>query len=164
MYAPTGATVTFVAAAGSTWGDGTGETTVTVTLTAGQTYSLRTTIGTNIDGALVTATAPISVSSGGRGWGSGCGDDGSDHLVPTSQWGTDFVVVDMRATAEEQTVIVADTAGTTYTVTRSGGGATLTGTLNAGDVFRFPVANQGEIVRIATNNPVAVFHNTGMGS
>ncbi|MFO0558654.1 MAG: hypothetical protein U0269_11625 [Polyangiales bacterium] len=167
VFAPTGATVTFTAPPGAPatfWNDGAPNPTTSVTLTAGQTYVLRTAINVNIDGALVTSTAPISVSSGGRGWGSGCGDDGSDHLVPTNQWGTDFVVVDMPAVNEEQTVIVADTDGTTYTVTRSGGGATLMGTLNSGQVFRFAPANQGEVQRITTNNPVAVFHNTGMGT
>jgi cysteine-rich repeat protein len=167
VYAPTGATVTLTAPPGAPatfWNDGAPSPTTTVTLTAGQTYALRTAIGVNIDGALLTSTDPVSVSSGGRGWSSaGCGDDGADHLVPTNQWGTDFVVVDMPGTNEEETVIVADTNGTTYTVNRTGGGSTLTGTLNAGQVFRFLPANQGEVQRVTTNNPVAVFHNTGLG-
>ena len=81
----------------------------------------------------------------------------------TNQWGRNVVVVDMPGTDEEDTVIVADTDGTTYRVERSLGGATLTGTLNTGQVFRFRPANQGEVQRITTNNPVAVFHNTGLG-
>jgi hypothetical protein len=81
----------------------------------------------------------------------------------TNQWGRNVVVVDMPGTDEEDTVIVADTDGTTYHVERSLGGATLTVTLDTGQVFRFRPANQGEVQRITTNNPVAVFHNTGLG-
>ncbi|MBK8590151.1 MAG: hypothetical protein IPN77_13665 [Sandaracinaceae bacterium] len=70
VYAPTGASVTFTApegVVGNFWQGVVGPT-HTVSLAAGETFIIRTpgnTCTAEVDGALVTATAPIAVISGG---------------------------------------------------------------------------------------------------
>ncbi len=171
VYSPTGATVTFTAPPGRAapfWQDSIAGLTHSVALSPGQTYIIRSlgnVCGNEIDGALVTSTAPIMVMTGGRGWGrgfcgvaSGCGDEGLDTITPTRGWGTEFVIRDAAAANSqgEDVRVVADTAGTTVTIN-----GVLVATLGAGETHTFEPSG---IQRIVTNHPVGVWHNAAQSA
>ncbi|MET0287747.1 MAG: Ig-like domain-containing protein [Polyangiales bacterium] len=158
IYAPTGATVTLTAPAAATlpYWEGSATTTRTATLAAGETIALRTVVGRDMDGALLTSTAPVSVSAGGRGWAqNGCGDDGMDGLVPTSSLGREFVVqlpTNSDQTNNESRVrVIADVDGTEVRINGA-----LAATLSAGTFHNFtPTA----LSYIQTTQPVVVWMN-----
>jgi cysteine-rich repeat protein len=164
VYAPTGASVTFTApegVVGNFWQGVVGPT-HTVSLAAGETFIIRTpgnSCTAEVDGALVTATAPIAVISGGRGWSgicgasAGCGDDGFDNILPTNQWGNIFTITNYPGanTGGEDVRVVADTDGTMVLVND-----VLVATLDAGETHTFEPAG---VSLIETSNPVAVYHN-----
>jgi cysteine-rich repeat protein len=169
VYAPTGATVTFTAPPGITapfWDDGIAGLTHTVTLAAGQTYMIRTQQGCReLHGALVTATDPISVESGGRGWAGGsgacavaggCGDDGADHLIPSTGIGTQYVIDDFPSTGAqgERVHVIADVDGTQVRVN-----GTLVATLMAGQTHTF---NPSGLTYITTSVPAYVYEESGL--
>jgi hypothetical protein len=165
FYAPPGATVTVTAPPGFTgnfWQGVTGLT-HTISLAAGETFLLRTLqnmCGREIDGALITASAPVAVLSGGRGWGGvcsvtgGCGDDGLDNILPTSQWGSLFTVANYPGAdnAGEDVRVVADTDGTQVMVN-----GTMVATLSAGQTHRFLPGTGATLIE--TSEPVAVYQN-----
>ncbi|MEZ4287363.1 MAG: hypothetical protein R3A47_04300 [Polyangiales bacterium] len=165
VYAPTGAVVTFTAPPGAPstyWADGISTPSKTVTLAPGETYMIRTVQGcnTDVDGALVTSTAPIVVNSGGRGTGrtvcgigGTCGDEGYDNVLPVDKWGKTFAIDNYPSddTQGERVSIVADFASTEVRVN-----GTLATTLNSGGVYQFIPAD-GSLVE--TSKPVGVFHN-----
>ncbi|MCB9661285.1 MAG: hypothetical protein H6726_26790 [Sandaracinaceae bacterium] len=165
FYAPTGASVTVTAppgAMGNFWQGVTGLT-HTFTLAAGETFVMRSvadTCNNEIDGALITATAPIAVLSGGRGWSGtcsvtgSCGDDGLDNILPTTQWGSVFTVTNYPGgdTQGEDVRVVADTDNTEVMVNGS-----LVATLDAGERHRFVPAAGATLIE--TSNPVAVYQN-----
>ncbi|MFO0561507.1 MAG: hypothetical protein U0269_26085 [Polyangiales bacterium] len=169
VYAPTGATVTFTAPPGMTapfWDDGIAGLAHTVTLTAGQTYMIRTLPGCReLHGALITSTDPISVESGGRGWSGdaggctivgGCGDDGADHLIPATGIGRQYVVDDFPTSgaAGERVHVIADVDGTSFQIN---GGAAIT--LTAGQTHTFQPSG---LTYIESNVPVYVYEESGL--
>jgi cysteine-rich repeat protein len=169
VYSPNGATVTFTAPPGVTapfWADGIAGLTHTVTLAAGQTYMIRTQPGCReLHGALVTSTDPVSVESGGRGWsggtgscqvGGGCGDDGADHLIPSTGIGRQYVVEDFPTSGAdgERVHVIADVDGTSFTIN---GGAPIT--LMAGQTHTF---NPSGLSYIQSNVPVYVYEESGL--
>jgi cysteine-rich repeat protein len=158
IYAPTGATVTLTAPPGATlpfW-FGSATDTLSATLTAGQTIALRTVVGTDMDGALLTSTAPVSVSAGGRGWSqNGCGDDGMDGLVPTSSLGREYAVRLPTGTDlvmnESRVRVIADVDNTVVSVN-----GTMVASLSAGQFYNFaPTA----LSHIQTSQPAMVWMN-----
>ncbi|HRI72288.1 MAG TPA: hypothetical protein PK156_48975, partial [Polyangium sp.] len=115
FYAPTDTSITVTAPPGSTapfWNDGIPGLSFTFNLSEGQTYGIRTVVGADIDGALITSTQPISVITGGRGWFSACGDEGREHLVPTNVLGKEFVVDDYPERLAQRIRVVTDTDNT----------------------------------------------------
>jgi cysteine-rich repeat protein len=171
VYAPTGATVTFTAPPGMAapfWADGIAGLTHTVTLTAGQTYMIRTLPGCRDQhGALVTASDPISVESGGRGWsggtgscaiGGGCGDDGADHLIPTTGLGRQYVVDDYPTSGAdgERVHVIADVDNTQVRVN-----GTLVATLMAGQTHSYSPTGLGYI---ETSVNAYVYQESGLSS
>jgi cysteine-rich repeat protein len=161
IYAPTGGDITLTAPPGATlpfWlGSATAEW--TISLTEGQTVAARTVVGKDFDGALLTSTQPVSVSSGGRGWSSSsCGDDGMDGLVPVSALGTEYVVrlptgsyVAPNANTESRVSVIADVDATEVRVN----GVVAT-TLNAGEHYNFaPFA----LSYVQTSKPALVWMN-----
>ncbi len=172
VYAPTGAQVTFEAPpdAPSNFWSGESTTGFTVSLSAGQTYTLRTTTHSPIvcddthqlDGALVVASAPISVLSGGRGWdgdcgvSGGCGDEGLDHVLPVDRWGSSFAVVNAPGTNAngELIAVVADTDNTYVYLDGSGAESAI---LDAGEVYHFAPSLDAHLIE--TSELVAVYHN-----
>ena len=169
VYAPTNAVVTFQAPPGSTapfWGDGIATLTHTVSLNAGETYVARNFGGQcnrEIDGALVTSTSPIAVTTGGRG-GSGicgaggtCGEEGADQIIPTNGWGNEFVLWSSAIADSygEDVRIVADTDGTVLTIQTPS--STSTVTLNAGQTHTFVPS---PVTRVTSSAPVGVWQNT----
>jgi cysteine-rich repeat protein len=170
VYAPFGGTVTLTAPTGAAlpfW-EASATATLTVTLTAGQTYIARTAPGAvctrEIDGALVTSTEPISVDTGGRGWsgvcsvGGGCGDDGADNVLPTTGVGTEYVVHNFpsASTEGEDVTVVADVAGTEVRVNGA-----LVATLAAGATHTFVVSG---VTYVQTSRPAYVYQNSGLSS
>ncbi|HZF55715.1 MAG TPA: thrombospondin type 3 repeat-containing protein [Polyangiaceae bacterium] len=157
VYAPSAVSVTVEAPPGAVapfWNDGIAGLTHSFSLQEGQTYMLRSLTGADIDGALITSDQPISVAIGGRGWGpSGCGDDGMDHLIPTSYLGTQFVVDDYPSTSPENLRVIADTDGTDVLVNGA-----LAATLNQGEYFQPSIAG---VTFIETSQPAYVFQNAG---
>ncbi|MCK6590180.1 MAG: DUF4215 domain-containing protein, partial [Polyangiaceae bacterium] len=157
VYAPAAATVTVEAPPGAAapfWNDGIAGLTHSFMLQAGQTYMLRSVPGADIDGALITSDQPVSVAIGGRGWHpAGCGDDGMDHLIPTSLLGTQYVVDDYPASAAEIVRVVADTDGTTVSVD-----GVVVATLNQGEFYQPAVSG---VTFIETSQPAYVFQNAG---
>jgi cysteine-rich repeat protein len=156
FYAPTGTNVTVTAPPGSVapfWNDGIPGLTHTFTLAAGQSYALRTMMGVDFDGALVTSTQPISVITGGRGWVSGCGDEGRDHLVPTNLLGTQFIVDDYPSPLSETLRVVTDTDNTQVSINGA-----VAATINAGQFFEPPLSG---VTFIETSQPAYVFQNAG---
>lgn len=172
LYAPLGATVTVTPPPGGvTWGNGLGTGVQTITLTAQQTYLLRTDVsgcGYDLTGALITSDQPIAVMSGGRGWGnvlcqdsdplhgSACGDDGFDNLIPTSGLGTVYAVDGYPALDGDRIMVVADLDATE--VRRNG---TLVATLNAGGKYEYQTTDQA-LALIETSKPAYVFQNAGL--
>jgi hypothetical protein len=171
FYAPWTTTITVTApnsAPTNIWNGS--SRTVTLNLTAGQTYILKSLAGSaydgtathgrapEIDGTLVTSTAPISVVVGGMGWGytpagAGCaGDTGADGVVPVKYLGTDYVVTKFTATGEEDVRVVADTDGTQVSLN-----GTVMATINAGGTYKFVPTG---VTNITATAPVAVFENT----
>jgi cysteine-rich repeat protein len=166
FYAPLGATVTVTPPAGVAWGDGLAAGVRVIILAPQQTYLLRTLsggCGYDLTGALVTADAPISVVSGGRGWGgsggceptsaTGCGDDGLDNLIPTSGLGTVYAVDAYPAPDGDRVTVVADSADTEVWINGA-----LTTTLQPGQKYRF--ANTS-LTLIETSAPAYVFQDAG---
>lgn len=171
LYAPLGATVTVTPPSGVPWGDGLSAGTQTITLTAQQTYILRTQIsgcGFDLTGALVTSDQPIAVMAGGRGWGSpgtcpadphhatGCGDDGFDNLIPTSGLGTVYAVDGYPALDGDRVMVVADEANTEVRIN-----GTLVATLAAGGKYEF-ASTDLTLTLIETSKPAYVFQNAGL--
>lgn len=157
VYAPSDATVTLTAPPGATLPYWTGSTTDShaITLAAGESATLAANAA--LDGALLTSTAPVTVSAGGRGWLSPCGDDGADVLVPTSQWGTQFAVRLPTGTAAGSDVsVIADVDDTEVRVDGA-----LVATLAAGERHAFvPTA----ATYIETSQPALVWMNGGFGT
>jgi cysteine-rich repeat protein len=158
IYAPTGGTVTLTAPPGATlpYWDGSATATRSATLSAGQTIALRTVVGTDMDGALLTSTEPVSVSAGGRGWSTnGCGDDGMDGLVPTSALGREFVArlpTGTDLTMNESRVrVIADVDGTEVRVNGA-----LVATLTAGSFYNFAPTT---LTYVQTSQPAMVWMN-----
>jgi cysteine-rich repeat protein len=171
VYAPTGATVTFTAPPGASapfWDDGIAGLTHSVTLTAGQTYMIRSRAGcTELHGALVTSTDPISAESGGRGWsggsgacavGGGCGDDGADHLIPVTGLGTQYVTDDYPSSGPdgERVHVIADVDNTEVRVN-----GTLVATLMAGQRHTFSPSG---LQYIETSVNAYVYEESGLAS
>ncbi|MDB4975717.1 MAG: internalin, partial [Myxococcaceae bacterium] len=158
IYAPTGASVTLTAPPSATlpfW-SGSASTSYTATLGAGQTLAVRTEVGRDIDGALLTSSAPVAVSTGGRGWSEGgCGDDGMDGLVPTSALGREHVVRlptgSYASNGESRVRVIADVDGTEVRVDGA-----LVATLAAGAFYSFePTA----LSYVQTSRPALVWMN-----
>ena len=148
LYSPEGATVTLAAPPGAPmpfWGDGVAGAVRMVVLARGQTIVVRTIEGCTggINGALVTSTTPIAVSSGGRGWSGGagscavaggCGDDGADNVIPTTGIGTQYIVDDYPSTGAEgeRVHVIADVGNTIVRVNN-----VMVATLAAGQTHTF---------------------------
>jgi hypothetical protein len=171
LYAPYATTITVAAPATAPIGIwNTASRTVTISLTAGQTYILKSVAGGSwtsaagngrapeIDGTLVTSTAPISVVVGGMGWGytpaglSCAGDTGADGVVPVKYLGTEYVVAKFTASAQEDVRVVADTDNTQVSVN-----GVLAATLAAGGTYTFAPSG---VQLVTATAPVAVFENT----
>lgn len=177
VVAPTGAQVTFTGPAGAPndfW-QGQSSPSFTVSLAAGETYVLRTRVRDTalctdeylLDGALVTASAPIAVLSGGRGWSGGCGvtggcgDEGMDNVLPVPRWGKRFVIPNAPGSTSDGEVVtvVADAAGTQIFLD---GNTTAVATLGAGQVYRFGPSTPTHYIE--TSVPVGVYHNAAGSS
>lgn len=161
FFAPEAANITVTAPPGATtlpfWNDGIADFSHSFSLQAGQTYVMRTRTGVEMDGALVTSDKPISVATGGRGWfGTSCGEDGMDHLVPTELLGTQYVVDDYPATAGERVSVIAESDGTDVLIN-----GTLAATLNEGETYTPAVAS---LTFIETSRPATVFQSAGRAS
>ena len=107
----------------------------------------------DLDGALLTASQPVAVSSGGRGWSPGCGDDGMDGLVPVSALGREYAVRLPTGSApqESRVRVIADVDDTVVRVN----GAEVA-TLAAGAYYSFqPTA----ISYVQTSEPALVWMN-----
>ncbi|HEX5657054.1 MAG TPA: Ig-like domain-containing protein [Polyangiales bacterium] len=159
VYAPTGATVTLTAPTGAAlpYWLGSATDTLSATLAPGQTIALRTLVGVDMDGALLTSTQPVAVSAGGRGWSTpgSCGDDGMDGLVPTSSFGTQFVARLPTGTAlggnESRVRVIADVDNTEVRIN-----GVLAATLAAGSFHNFqPTA----LAYVQTSQPAMVWMN-----
>ncbi len=157
IYAPSGGTVTITPPAGappSFWADG---FTGSVDLDPSETVIVRTLPGVELSGALVIASAPIAVSSGGRGYRPGeCGDAGYDNIVPVAHADESFVVFDPDTTApDEGFTVIADTSGT----------VTVNGTdysFAAGESRFF--AQPAQTAVISATQPVQVYQYTAAGA
>ncbi|NJK88203.1 MAG: hypothetical protein HC923_01615 [Myxococcales bacterium] len=170
VYAPFGATVTFEAPPSATlpfW-EANPDASFTVDLAPGETYVARTIPATEcnreLEGGLLTASAPVAVESGGRGWGvscgvtTNCGDDGADNLIPVRALGTEYVVHDFpsAATDGEDISVVADQVGTEVRIN-----GVVVATLAPGDVHH---AQLSGTTYVETSLPAAVFQNSGLTS
>lgn len=157
FFAPTAVNITVDAPAGAVapfWNDGIAGLSHTLSLQAGQTYVMRSLTGADIDGALITSDQPVSVAIGGRGWDpAGCGDDGMDHLVPTTLLGMQFVVDDLPSTSGERVRVVTDTNATDVFVN-----GVLAATINAGQSYDPAISG---LTFIETSQPAYVFQNAG---
>lgn len=174
IYSPTGASVTITAPpdAPMPFWEGSSDSSITVSLAAGETYMQRTrrmhTCSFEHNGALVTSDKPISVSSGGRGWASqsgtplscssngGCGDDGQDHIFPTNKIGKEYVVAKYSSSGSRLVSLIADQDDTVITVD----GSTV-GSLAAGKAHYFQPSG---VHYIQSTKPIYVYQNTGLGS
>lgn len=157
VTAPTAATVTLSAPPGATLPYWTGSTTAThsVTLAAGQSVSVSA--NASLDGALLTATAPVAAASGGRGWLSPCGDNGADVLVPTSQYGTEWaVLLPSGSPAGAGVAVIADVDMTEVRVN-----GTVVATLSAGQTHFFTPSGP---TRIQTSTPSLVWMNGALNA
>jgi cysteine-rich repeat protein len=158
IYAPTAATVTLTAPPGATlpfW-QGSATAVYTASLAAGQTLAVRTLVGADFDGALLTSSTPVAVSSGGRGWSSAaCGDDGMDGLVPVSALGREYVVRlptgSDTQNNESRVRVIADVDGTEVRIDGA-----LVATLEAGAAYSF---QPGTLSHVRTSQPVLVWMN-----
>jgi cysteine-rich repeat protein len=159
VYAPTGGTIALRAPPGATlpfW-NGSATAEYDLTLAEGQTVAVRTVVGRDFDGALLTATAPVAVSSGGRGWSvaGGCGDDGMDGLVPVTALGSEYVVRlptgSYPNNNESRVRVIADVDGTEVRVN-----GTLVATLAAGAFYNFAPT---DLSYVQTSRPALVWMN-----
>jgi hypothetical protein len=142
-----------------THGARTGGTAYTVSLNAGQAYTLAadsTGVGAEeITGTLVTSDKPIAAFSGvdcGNIGASAC-DEESQELFPSTEWGTSFVVPRFDTVSGGDPVRVeADTANTVVSV-----GGTVVATLNAGQFYETTTATSGNNALFVTaTHPVLV--------
>ncbi|MEY4512016.1 MAG: hypothetical protein RLZZ450_4138, partial [Pseudomonadota bacterium] len=159
IYAPTGGTITLTAPPGATLPFWSGSATAVYSsiLTAGQTLAVRTVVAQDLDGALLTSTLPVSVSSGGRGWSTpgSCGDDGMDGLVPVTALGTEYVVRLPTGSSvlnnESRVAVIADVDATEVRID-----GVLVTTLAAGGHYNFqPIT----LSYVQTSKPALVWMN-----
>lgn len=147
--------------------------TFTVTLNRGQTYSCRAagrTPDKHLGGSTVSSTKQVAVTMVDDFVGvGGCSDASGDQLVPISILGTEYASVSGYFSDNDQAVIMAmaNYPTTNVTITRKIGTAaavTTTVTLTAGQSYQFAyTSNANGAVYIKSSNPVGVMHMTGIG-
>ncbi len=149
---------------------GTGLSTVTVTLNAGETYMVAAPADqgdvVSLTGSRIASNRQVVVSTGtfgSRGAG-GAIDNGWDQLVPVERVGTDYVVV--RGNSDPDVVeVIATVPNTTVTLSRPGGGTEMQTIAQPGGVARFNLRAAGSsdfaIFSITADQPVYVFQTGG---
>jgi hypothetical protein len=157
MVVGTEAGTTLTVTPKSTLGARTAGTPYTVSLTAGQVYTLAdATAGTDVTGTLVTSDKPVAMYAGvdcGQ-IGTGACDQQVEQMTPTNEWGTDFLAVRFKkATGGDPIRVQADTNNTVVQVN----GNTVA-TLNAGDFYAGTVMAAGGNLgaAITTSQPALV--------
>lgn len=136
-------------------------TTFTVVLNAGETYSARdvnVSASTSLAGSIVATDKPVSVTVfSGALLNNGCTSTVGEQLVTSDNLGKNFIVRKSTA-ANERVYILAINNSTSITITNSG----ITNSLiNWGETYEYVLTD--DINYIETTQPVYVLHVSGNG-
>ncbi len=136
-------------------------TSFSVTLNAGQTYSARdmnVSAATTLAGSIVSSNKPVSVTVfNGSLNNGGCVSQVGDQITPTGYIGKDYIVRRGNGTGE-RVYILATQNGTSISVNNSTTTSTL---INWSETYSFVVSDTVNYIK--TNKPVYVFHVSGSG-
>ena len=137
----------------------------TMTLDAGQTYSMRaasTAASAHPSGTHITSSAPIAVTMSddsiiGAPFGGTCLDLIGDQLIPVSVAGDEYIAVKgVQLTGADRVFILATEDNTEVFIN-----GTSTWTLNAGETYTHVLG--APIAYYETSAPVTILHMTGVG-
>lgn len=161
---------------GMTWMSGSGDfsppSTIQITLNKGQSYVISTYVDitrpsqnrNGLQGALITATAPIVVNCGswlGAPFTDGLQDIGFDQIVPIASVGREYILIRGDGPNELETPLVIATEDDTDIFLN--GSPTPVTQLDAGELYRVPpgsyTANQNMYIR--SGKPVYLFQMLG---
>ena len=138
------------------------ETTITVRLNAGETYSFRKMTTSAIDnpiGTIVESSKPIAITIKDDSLINGaCRDIVGDQIVPVLVAGVEYVVIKGFLSSTEYLFITATEDNTNVFI---GGASQPLVTLHAGELFRYPIFNKSTYV--VASKTIYVFHVTGFG-
>lgn len=153
---------------------GTNSSTITVTLDAGQTYSIRSTNGqsaNHLKNTIITSTKPIAVNStddsveygsgSGWSWGGGSGRDlVGDQILPVGEAGKLHVAVWSHQNYETASIFPTENNTKIYI----DGSATPAATLNVGQYYTYSHSSNfsARTTVISSDKPVVVWQLTGI--
>lgn len=136
-------------------------TTFTIVLNAGETYSARdmnVSASTSLTGSIVATDKPVSVTVfSGALLNNGCTSTVGEQLVTSDNLGNNFIVRKSTA-ANERVYILAINNSTSISITNSGTTNTL---INGGETYEYVLTDN--INYIETTQPVYVLHISGNG-
>lgn len=136
-------------------------TTYSVTLNQGQTYSARdmnTTAASTLAGSIVSSNKPIAITVfSGALSESGCVSTMGDQITSETYTGKKYIV-HKGTSGTDRVYIMATQNGTNVTIDNSG---TTSAVLNWGETYELPLADM--INHISSNKPIYVWHATGYG-
>ncbi len=140
---------------------GNANTTYSVVLNEGQTYSARDTDGlasTSLSGSIVASNKPVAVTvhEGGIS-NNGCLSTLGDQITTTSFAGNRFVIRKSTVT-DEKVYILATQNATNITITNSSASSTL---INWSETYEYTLTE--DVNYISTSKPVYVLHVSGNG-
>ena len=132
-----------------------------VTLNAGQTYSARDTAisaATSLAGSIVSSNKPIALTLfSGALKNGGCTSSMGDQITNTDFAGTDFII--QKGTASTDRIyIMAIQNATSLTISNTG---TISSLINWGETYEYPLTDG--LNHIHTTKPVYVWHASGYG-
>ncbi|WP_043023874.1 T9SS C-terminal target domain-containing protein [Fluviicola taffensis] len=139
----------------------TANSTFSVVLNAGQTYSARdmdVSALTSLAGSIVSSNKPIALTLfDGQLVESTCSDMIGDQLIATPSIGTDYAIYKGTST-NDRIYVLATQNGSTVEVT---GAATTSTLINSSETLEIPMVD--ELLYIKSSKPIYVYHVSGFG-
>lgn len=138
----------------------------TITLSRGQTYSLRAldqTAANHPSGTVIVSDKPIAVTvkDDSVGGSTGCFDMMGDQIVPVDIIGKDYIVTRGGLTSGDEAAYIMPVENNTKIYVN--GNATPLATLFAGQTYRYDIANTQDYYYFTASKPVYMLHVSGFG-
>lgn len=141
-------------------------TTFSISLNRGQTYSLRSASTLSFlrpSGTHITSDKPIAVTIsddsilGLSYYGGNNYDLLADQIIPVNKMGQEYIGIKGQLTLDDKIYITASEDNTTIT-----SGGNILSTINAGETYELSLPN--DAIYFSTSSPVIALHMTGYGS